>query len=246
MPTVLVLGATSTIARSIARELGGAGYDLVLGGRDAEELAILAADLRVRFAVSVETVELDALRYETHAPVLGGVVARGGTALEGAVVAFGYMGEQASAETSLEESRLVLETNYLACVSCVEILAAHFAERRAGFLCVLSSVAGDRGRQSNYVYGAAKAALTTYLQGLRNRLFPLGVAVITIKPGIVATKMTFGVPGLPLVAEPDVVARGIVRAIARRSDVVYVPWFWRWIMLAIRLVPERVFKRLKL
>ncbi len=246
MPTVLVLGATSTIARAVARELAGAGYDVVLGGRDAEELAILAADLRVRYAVSAETVELDALRYDTHAGVLEGVVARSGAALEGVVLAFGYLGEQALAEKSLEESRLVLETNYLACVSCLEILAPHFAERRSGFLCVLSSVAGDRGRQSNYVYGAAKAALTTYLQGLRNRMFPLGVAVITIKPGVVATKMTFGGARLPLIAEPGVVAKGIVRAIARRSDVVYVPWFWRWIMLAIRLLPERVFKRLRL
>jgi decaprenylphospho-beta-D-erythro-pentofuranosid-2-ulose 2-reductase len=125
-------------------------------------------------------------------------------------------------------------------------VATHLERTGGGFVCALSSVAGERGRQSNYLYGAAKAGLTTYLSGLRNRLAPAGVRVLTVKAGIVDTRMSAGMPGAALAASPAAVARAVVRAITRGRDVVYVPWFWRWIMLVIRLIPERVFKRLKL
>jgi short-subunit dehydrogenase len=140
----------------------------------------------------------------------------------------------------------MLDSNFTAAVSVLNLAADYFAARRGGFLCVLSSVAGDRGRQSNYLYGAAKGGLTVYLQGLRNRLSRSGVQVTTVKPGFVDTPMTYGKPGLFLTATPERAARGILRAIRRRKDEVYVPGFWRWIMEIVRTVPECVFKRMKL
>jgi short-subunit dehydrogenase len=155
------------------------------------------------------------------------------------------LGDQAKGQSDWEEARRILETNFTGCVSLLNILADYFEPRRAGFICALSSVAGDRGRQSNYLYGAAKAGLSAYLQGLRNRLFPAHVKVITVKPGFVDTRMTYGRPGLLLVASPDRVAKGVFRAIVKGKDVVYLPWFWRLIMLIVQSIPEAVFKRLR-
>jgi short-subunit dehydrogenase len=157
----------------------------------------------------------------------------------------GYLGDQAKGQSEWEEARRILETNFTGCVSTLNILANHFELRQAGFICALSSVAGDRGRQSNYLYGAAKAGLSVYLQGLRNRLFPARVKVITVKPGFVDTRMTYGRPGLFLVASPESVAKGIFRAIAKGKDVVYLPWFWRLIMLIVQSIPEVILKRLR-
>jgi short-subunit dehydrogenase len=139
-----------------------------------------------------------------------------------------------------------LTVNYNAVVSICEPLAAHLAERGSGWIAVIGSVAGDRGRQSNYLYGSAKAGASAYCQGLRNRLYHRGVHVLTVKPGLVATAMTEGLvnPNSPMVARPEQVAGAIVRAIDRRRNVIYTPWFWRAIMAAIRAVPEAVFKRL--
>jgi short-subunit dehydrogenase len=162
------------------------------------------------------------------------------------VVCIGYLGDQAKGQSDWEEARLILETNFTGCVSALDILANHFELRRAGFICAISSVAGDRGRQSNYLYGAAKAGLSTYLEGLRNRLFPAHVRVITVKPGFVDTRMTYGRPGLFLLASPERVGKGIFRAIVKGKAVVYVPWYWRFIMLMVQSIPEAVFKRLRL
>ena len=144
------------------------------------------------------------------------------------------------------ETKRILDTNLLGAASILGLLANHFEAKQRGFLCAISSVAGDRGRQSNYVYGAAKAGLTVFLQGLRNRLFRSGVRVITIKAGFVDTRMTFGRPGMFLVASPERAGRAIVRAISQGRDVAYVPGFWRAVMLLIRAIPEQVFKRLRL
>jgi short-subunit dehydrogenase len=157
----------------------------------------------------------------------------------------GYLGDQAKGQCDGEEARRILETNFTGCVSALNILANHFEPRRAGFICAISSVAGDRGRQSNYLYGAAKAGLSAYLQGLRNRLFHAHVKVLTVKPGFVDTHMTYGRSGLFLVASPESVAKGIFRAIVKGKDVVYLPWFWRPIMLVVRSIPEGIFKRLR-
>ena len=246
MSTVLILGATSGIASALAKEFAAQKFDLVLGGRDRGELSALASDLSLRHSVRANVLAFDALDTQAHAASLQSFLAESGSTLAGAVVCIGYLGEQAKAQVDWDEARLILETNFTGCVSALNILANHFELRRTGFICAISSVAGDRGRQSNYLYGAAKAGLSVYLQGLRNRLFPAGVKVITVKPGFVDTRMTYGRPGLFLLASPESVAQGIFRAIVKGKSVVYLPWFWRPIMLIVRSIPETIFKRLKM
>jgi short-subunit dehydrogenase len=243
---VLILGATSAIASALAREFAAHKFDLILGGRDRAELSALASDLSLRYGVRTGILLLDALDAATHAPILQSFLSEAANALEGVVVCMGYLGDQAKGQSDWEEARRILETNFTGCVSALNILANHFESRRAGFICAISSVAGDRGRQSNYLYGAAKAGLSAYLQGLRNRLFPAHVKVITVKPGFVDTRMTYGRAGLFLVAAPERVAKGIFRAIVKGKDVVYLPWFWRLIMLVVQSIPEAIFKRLRM
>jgi short-subunit dehydrogenase len=245
VPSVLILGATSAIASALAREFAAHKFDLVLGGRDREELSALTSDLSLRYGIRAGVLSFDALDAQTHASTLRSFLSGAGNALEGVVVCMGYMGDQAKGQCDWEEARRILETNFTGCVSVLNILANHFEPRRAGFICAISSVAGDRGRQSNYLYGAAKAGLSTFLQGLRNRLFHANVKVITVKPGFVDTHMTYGRPGLFLVASPESVAKGIFQAIAKGKDVVYLPWFWRLIMLIVQSIPEAIFKRLR-
>ena len=244
--TVLILGAASAIARAVAGEFGRRGYDLVLAGRDVEELDRLAADLRLRFGVKTQSRAFDALALDTHGAFVEACREASEDSLAGAVLCFGYLGDQSVAQKDPTEARRILDTNLGGAVSILSLLANHFEEKRGGFVCALSSVAGDRGRQSNYFYGAAKAGLTVFLQGLRNRLFRSGVSVITIKPGFVDTQMTYGKPGLFLVASPQAVARLIVEAALKGKDQAYVPRFWRPVMLLLRLIPERIFKRMKL
>ena len=245
MSTVLILGATSAIASALAREFAAHKFDLVLGGRDREELSALASDLSLRHGVRAGILPFDALDTTPHASTLHSYLSEAGDTLAGAIVCIGYLGDQAKGQSDWEEARLILETNFTGCVSALNILANYFEPRRAGFICALSSVAGDRGRQSNYLYGAAKAGLTAYLQGLRNRLYRSKVTVITIKPGFVDTRMTYGRPGLFLLASPESVAKGIYKAIGKRKDVVYLPGFWRFIMLLVQSIPEAVFKRMR-
>jgi decaprenylphospho-beta-D-erythro-pentofuranosid-2-ulose 2-reductase len=242
---VLILGATSAIARHVAASFAARGHALFLAGRDVAEVERLAADLRLRHNVETAAGRFDAEDYEGHRAFVKDVVRRMGD-LEGVVVAFGYLGEQEAAEKDYEETFRVIDRNFTAAVSVLNHCAEFFETRRAGFIVAISSVAGDVGRRSNYLYGAAKGGLNVYLQGLRARLFRAGVRVLTVKPGFVDTPMTFGRPGLFLVASPAEVGEKIVRATLRGSDVTYVPWFWRFVMLAIKLTPERVRKRLRL
>jgi decaprenylphospho-beta-D-erythro-pentofuranosid-2-ulose 2-reductase len=244
--TVLILGATSAIARAVSQEFARRGYDLLLAGRDPEELHGLATDLAVRHGVKAEGRTFDALALETHGAFVEACRKASEDSLAGAVLCFGYLGDQSIAQGDLSEAKRILDTNLVGAVSILSLLANHFEEKRNGFICALSSVAGDRGRQSNYVYGAAKAGLTVFLQGLRNRLFPSGVRVVTIKPGFVDTQMTYGRPGLFLVASPETAAGHIVRAALKGKDQAYVPRFWWPVMLLIRLIPEKLFKRMRL
>ncbi|MGH9364494.1 MAG: SDR family oxidoreductase [Thermoanaerobaculia bacterium] len=243
---VLVLGATSGIGRAVADELARSGSDLLLAGRDREELDALAADLRLRRGVRTESLPFDALALETHPAFVDECRRASRDSLAGAVVCLGTLGDQSAAQKDPLEMKRILDTNLTGAASILGLLANHFEASKGGFLCALSSVAGERGRQSNYVYGAAKAGLSVFLQGLRNRLFRSGVRVITIKAGFVDTRMTYGRPGMFLVASPERAGRAIVRAIRKGRDVVYVPGFWRAAMLLIRAIPERVFKRLRL
>lgn len=242
--TVLILGATSSIARAAAEGFARRGYDLYLAARDADELRRIAADLQIRFGVAAQHGAFDAEATDTHAAFFQGVLAAVPD-LAGAVLAFGQLGDPQAAR-NFDTGAKIIAANFTGAASILSLLANHFEAQRRGFIIGISSVAGDRGRQSNYVYGAAKGALSLYLQGLRNRLHPAGVRVVTVKPGFVDTAMTYGLPGLFLVASPQYVGERIAAAPEKSADVIYVPWFWRWIMLIIRLIPEPLFKRMKL
>jgi len=241
---VLILGATSAIARATATAFAARGDSLYLASRDEEELQRIAADLRLRFGVEVHCGSFDAEATETHEAFFNSVVALMQD-LSGVVLAFGYLGDQRAAR-DFKEGAKIISANFTGAASILSQCANHFESLHRGFIIGIASVAGDRGRQSNYVYGAAKGALSLYLQGLRNRLHASKVRVITIKPGFVDTAMTYGLPGMFLVASPQYIGERIVAALGRSSDVVYLPWFWRYIMLLIRLIPEPVFKRMKL
>jgi decaprenylphospho-beta-D-erythro-pentofuranosid-2-ulose 2-reductase len=243
---VLILGGTSAIARAVAAEFAAHKFDLILAGRDCEELSTIGTDLSIRYGVRTKVQFFDILDFESHQAALESCLSEGGRAIMGAVLCIGYLGNQGAAQVDPEEAGRILHTNFTGCVSVLNLLANYFEKRGRGFITAVSSVAGDRGRQTNYFYGAAKAGLTTYLQGLRNRLYHSGIQVLTIKPGFVDTRMTYGRPNLLLLASPETVARGIYQAVVRRKDVVYLPWFWRWIMLAVGLIPEAMFKRLRL
>jgi decaprenylphospho-beta-D-erythro-pentofuranosid-2-ulose 2-reductase len=241
---VLVLGATSAIARGAASAFARRGHALYLAARDTPELARLAADLAIRHGVTVKYGNFDVESCDTHGEFLQHVVNEMG-GLEGVLWASGFMGDSMAAR-KFDAGARVIAVNFTGAASILGLCADYLEQTRRGFIIGISSVAGDRGRQSNYVYGASKGALTLFLQGLRNRLFPAGVRVITVKPGFVDTAMTFGLPGLFLVASPADVGERIVKSLEGRADVIYLPWFWRYIMLIITSIPETVFKRLKL
>ena len=245
MKKVIILGATSAIAQSTVQLLSARGASLYLVGRNPERLEAAANEARSKGAARVHTEVLDLDDLAQHEALVDrAATALGG--LDGALLAHGILGNQEAAQRSYAEAEKVLRTNFLSAVSLLTPLANRFEAQQAGTLVVISSVAGDRGRQSNYVYGASKGALSVFLQGLRNRLARSGVAVVTVKPGMVDTPMTAGMKKGPLFSTPEKVARGIIRAADARKDEVYLPGFWGPIMFAIRGIPERVFKRMKL
>ncbi|MEC9004201.1 MAG: SDR family oxidoreductase [Planctomycetota bacterium] len=245
---ILLIGASSAIAQELARKLCQRGCHLILAGRQEEELESIATDLRIRYQGTVHIVTLDALDFPEHASFVQRCLGLFDQPLDGAVVCYGSMHDQQEAQVDWELARQMIDTNYTSVVSLMNLLAEHFAERGSGFLAAISSVAGDRGRQSNYLYGSTKAALSAYLQGLRNRLYHAGVHVLTIKPGIVDTPMTDGIvnPDSFMVSSPSRVSQDISRALQRQTNVLYTPWKWRWIMCIIRSIPEQLFKRLKM
>jgi decaprenylphospho-beta-D-erythro-pentofuranosid-2-ulose 2-reductase len=245
MSGTLIVGATSAIAEATARVLAARGEPIYLVGRNNAKLAAIAADLSVRGSPRVAFEVLDANDLVAHEPMLE----RADTFLGGmdkVVIAHGTLSDQAACEDSVSLTMQELKTNGLSVVALLTRIANLLAQRRMGSITVISSVAGDRGRRSNYVYGSAKALVTAFLSGLRQRLRESGVNVITVKPGFVDTPMTASFKKGALWAKPESVAAGIVRAIDRRSHVVYLPRFWWAIMLIIKSIPEGIFARLKL
>jgi decaprenylphospho-beta-D-erythro-pentofuranosid-2-ulose 2-reductase len=242
--TVLIFGGTSTIARSASEHFARLGYGLVLLGRDLDKLGTNAQDLRVRYGVPVDTAYFDATKTQLHGSLVADLAQKHQGPL-GVLVAFGYLGDQLKAEYEFEEAQQIIQINFTGIVSLLTHISTLLQER-GGFIISLASVAGDRGRQSNYVYGSAKAGLEAFLSGLRNRLHPQGVRVITIKPGFVDTPMTFAKEGLFLLASPDAVGKAIVASLDGQRDVIYAPWFWSPIMTVIKTIPENIFKRLSL
>jgi len=242
-----VLGATSGIAQAISYELAQRGCHLILAARDQQQLSSIVSDLTIRYQVDVHALPFDALAFTTHQSLIDQCLKLFEEGLDGVVVAFGVLHDQSEAQADVELARQMIDVNLTASVLLLERLAAYFEERKQGVMAAISSVAGDRGRQSNYLYGCSKAGLSAYLQGLRNRLHHGGVRVLTIKPGFVDTAMTAGKvdPKSKMVASAERVGRDVVRALGRKS-VLYTPWFWRPIMFVIRSIPEWLFKRLKM
>lgn len=245
MKKILIIGATSAIAEACARLFAARGDALYLVGRRADALNAIAADLRVRGAGQVEVSVQDANALDAHAALLQHA-ALSLNGLDMALIAHGSLPDQQACEQSAPLTLAEFRTNALSQISLCTYLAQRFEAQRSGTLAVISSVAGDRGRQSNYVYGAAKAALSAFVSGLGQRLAKQGVAVVNIKPGFVDTPMTAAFKKGPLWARPEQVAKAIVRGMDRGSPVVYTPWFWWGIMQIIRNVPERLFRRLSL
>jgi len=243
MSYVLIIGAKSDIAKATARQFAKHGYDLYLTARNADGLEAFANDITVRMQRTVKIVELDILDYGSHEAFYEQLE----EAPSGVISAVGYLGDQQKAQTDFQEAKLIMDTNYTGVVSLLNIIANDFEHKRSGFIIGISSVAGDRGRKSNYLYGSAKAALTTYLSGLRNRLYDTQVHVLTVKPGFVATRMTEGME-LPdkLTAQPEEVAIDIYNAQQKHKNVIYSKWIWRWVMFLIKHLPETLFKRLSL
>lgn len=242
---VLIIGATSAIAEASARLFAQRGGNLYLLARNAERLGSMRLDLLQRGAGAVSWAELDANDIQRHEAALN--VARNtlGT-VDIVLIAHGTLSQQQVCEASVSETLKEINTNALSSIALLTLLANTLQAQGHGCLAVISSVAGDRGRQSNYVYGSAKAMLSTFLQGLRNRLHAEGIQVLTIKPGFVNSPMTAHLNKGLLWAEPETIARGIVKAIDRRRCEVYLPFFWRYIMLLIQHLPERLFIRLSL
>ncbi len=244
--TWLVIGASSAIARAFARVAVAAGDDVIVAGRDAADLAAIAADLAVRGGRTAPVLHFDLRDAASHPALIARAHALAGPNPLAVFLAAGLLPTQTAIDADPIVANETISVNFAGAVSVLQAVAPLLAARGAGRVVALGSVAGDRGRLKNYVYGAAKAGLATYLQGLRARLHRSGVPVTTIKPGFVDTAMTWGLPGLFLVASPEHVAKACYAAARAGRDSIYVPWFWRWIMLIIRAVPERIFKKLNI
>lgn len=241
---VLVLGGNSDIGLAVARRFARhQKAQISLGARDIELASKKANDIAVRFQVDGDALYFDALDFTSHQDFYDALDPKPDVV----ILSFGYLGDQFSAQTDFEEISKIIQTNYLGAVSILECVAKNFEARGHGVVIGISSVAGLRGRKSNYFYGSAKAGFTIYLQGLRHRLFSSQGRVIIAMPGFARTKMTQGLD-LPkmLTAEPDEVAKDIYRAYAQNKDTVFSKWFWKWIMKIICLIPEKLFVRTNL
>lgn len=245
MQKVLIIGATSAIAEATARRFAQQGASLFLLARNQERLAGLASDLKVRGAASVGYAAFDANDFDRHETALDRAI-KEMAGIDTVLIAHGTLGDQKACEKNFSLILQELNTNAISVMSLLTHLANRLEAQGHGTIAVISSVAGDRGRQSNYVYGTAKGAVSIFLQGLRNRLYKSGVHVLTVKPGFVDTPMTASFKKGVLWAQPDTIAQSILAGIDKKRDEIYAPFFWRFIMTIICSVPEKVFKRLSL
>lgn len=243
MPTVLILGASSDMAIAIARKFASDQYNIQLAARNIEPLQALQSDISIRHNVQCTLHAFDALNYSSHAGFFEQLQPKPDVT----ICVFGYLGEAEKARHNWQEAERIIHTNYTGAVSILDKVADFYSSQKAGTIAGISSVAGERGRQSNYHYGSAKAGFTAYLSGLRNRLFHDGVHVVTVQPGFVYTRMTENLQ-LPkmLTGQPADVANTVYNAVKNKSNIVYVKWFWQWIMLIIRSIPEFMFKKMKM
>jgi decaprenylphospho-beta-D-erythro-pentofuranosid-2-ulose 2-reductase len=240
---VLILGAASDMAVALARKLASQGYAITLAGRNLEKLRAIEADLKVRYRGNVSSVYFDALTFASHESFYESLPQKPDLV----ACVFGVMGDQREAERDWNACENILFSNYVGAVSILNVVASDFQNRKKGTIIGISSVAGDRGRQSNYFYGSAKAGFTSYLSGLRNRLHPFGVHVLTVKPGFVKTRMIENMKTpAPITATTKQVAEKIYASVKSKANSIYVLPVWALIMLVIKNIPEGVFKRMKL
>ena len=242
-PHVLILGAKSDIAKALAHEYAQNGYDLYLAARNTDAIAADVSDLAIRYNCTAKAVVFDAEKTESHAAFYDSLLPKP----EIVISVFGVMFPQEEVQKDWKLAAQTIAVNYTGAVSILEIAANEMEKTGSGTIIGISSVAGDRGRAGNYLYGSAKAGFTAYLSGLRNRLAKKGVHVLTVKPGFVRTAMTEGLPlPAPLTAKPQQIAKDIFRAAKKQKNVLYSLWMWKYVMLIIRNIPEFVFKKLKL
>lgn len=243
MPTVLILGATSDIGFATAKKYAAEQYSVQLAGRNTHALQPLQSDLRIRFNIDCTIHRFDAEDISSHSSFYAALPVKPDVC----VCVVGYMNDNDKVIADISETTRTINTNYTGPVSILNIISADYAQRGTGAIAGISSVAGLRGRQSNYIYGSAKAGFTAYLSGLRNSMFHHKIHVMTVLPGFVKTKMTadLELPKL-LTAQPAEVADAIFRGLQKKKNVIYVKWFWRWIMLIITSIPEFMFKKKKL
>jgi len=244
MKKIVILGATSAMIQPLLRRMANDGMELLLVARSQERLDSVRSDLLARGAANVLTFETDL----TSSPdIVYSFAEQCFRDFDTLLLSYGTMLDQDRCQTDAEYALGQVRTNFVSSIALLTIFGKHFESRRSGTIAVITSVAGDRGRRSNYVYGAAKGGLSIFLQGLRSRMHQYGVRVLTIKPGPVATRMTENLPGLRLLASPELVAVDIYRALRHsRTQISYTPSYWKWIMSAVRAIPESVFKRIQI
>ena len=242
MPHMLILGATSEIARACALRFAQEGWNLCLAGRRMDTLHAMEQELHAKTGRIMDCAEFDALNSCTHAVLWSSLKDR----TDAVLCAVGLLGDQLAARHDEEAADRILRANFTGLVPLLSMAADTFEQRRKGLIIGISSVAGDRGRGSNYLYGSAKAGFTAFLSGLRARLAPSGVQVLTVKPGLIASPMLEG-RDLPkyLIASPETSARDIANAVRKGRHTLYTPWYWRGFMLAVKHLPESLFMRLK-
>lgn len=244
--SLLVLGGNSAIAKSIAEKFASDKTDIFFAGRNIAEQERIANDFRLRYGINTWSGRFDAKDYGGHEQFLSDVL-KVMPSVENVIVAFGMLGEQQKAAVDFDHALQIYQVNFMGSVSILTHLSNYLKEKRKGGIIVISSIAGDRGRQSNYIYGSAKGGLSVYCQGLRNELSKYNVNLMTVKPGFVDTPMTYGLkmPKL-LLSSPEKVGRIVYKSFRKKKDIVYAPSYWRYIMMIIRSIPEKFFKKLNL
>ncbi len=246
MKTVLIIGASSKIASETAKIFAEKNYKIILSGRDLQKLDSVKKDILAYYPQSfIENHIIDILNYNSHKEFLNQIISQYGE-IDIVLIAYGTLANQKLIENDFEKIKKEFEINLLSIISLTTIFAEYFEKMKKGTIAVISSVAGNRGRQSNFIYGTSKGAVSIYLQGLRNCLYKSNVQVLTIKPGFVDTPMTADINKNFLFAQAKDIAIGIVKAIENKKDIVYLPSFWRLIMFIIKIIPEKIFKRLSL
>ena len=243
MGTVLILGATSDIGVAIAQKFAGEKWNVLLAGRKPEQLGAAASDIRVRYNVTCDVKSFDAVDFKSHEAFFQSLSPKP----EVTICVFGVMDDEEEAFDDWTLTERMIQTNYTGAVSILNVAAKYYISQKQGTIIGISSVAGDRGRASKMIYGSAKAAFSAYLSGLRNKCFKDNVHVMTVQPGFVYTRMTedLNLPKL-LTSTPGQVADGIYAAFLKKKNVVYLKWFWRYMMLMIKNIPEFQFKKMKL